>query len=270
MDPFRDRVAVVTGGAAGIGRGLASAFAARGAKLVLADIDEPALAAAEKEFAAEGVRVLAVATDVREPASVANLAEATWRAFGGAHVVCNNAGIAPVGRTLDASLADWETTMAINFWGVVHGVNAFLPRMLEQGEGGHIVNTASMAGMVGMLGLSLYCASKFAVVGLTESLHRELANENVGVSALCPMIVETSIGEHSRRMLDGAVPPEGAAAPTAALRGDVITVAEVAKRVVTGIERKDLYIYTHPEQREILKRRAARQEAMFETERWDT
>ena len=160
--------------------------------------------------------------------------------------------------------------MAINFWGVVHGVNAFLPRMLEQGEGGHIVNTASMAGMVGMLGLSLYCASKFAVVGLTESLHRELANENVGVSALCPMIVETSIGEHSRRMLDAAAPPEGAAAPTAALRGDVITVAEVAKRVVTGIERKDLYIYTHPEQREILKRRATRQDAMFETEKWDT
>jgi short-subunit dehydrogenase len=126
-----------------------------------------------------------------------------------------------------------------------------------------------MAGLVGMKGLSIYCASKFAVVGLTESLHRELADQGVGVSVLCPMIVRTDIGTHSRRMLEGTAPPGEVSGPaTSALVGGVIPVEAVCARVIRGIERRDLYIFTHPEQREILKRRAARQDAVYEDGSW--
>jgi short-subunit dehydrogenase len=149
-------------------------------------------------------------------------------------------------------------------------VDAFVPRMLAQGEPGHVVNTASMAGLTGMLGLGMYCASKFAVVGLTESLHRELHGRGVGVSVLCPMIVDTQIGSNSQRMLRRAMPDPQAVQETNPnlLAGSVIPVEEVAKRVVRAIEREDLYIFTHPEQREILRRRAARQDAMFEPDTW--
>lgn len=272
MDAFRDRVAVVTGGAAGIGRALARAFADRGAHLVLADIDETALADARSEFESRGTRVLTVVTDVRERESVFDLADAATRAFERVHIVCNNAGIAPFGSSLGADPKDWEVTMAINFWGVVHGVDAFVPNMLVHGEGGHVVNTASMAGLTGMLGLGMYCASKFAVVGLTESLHRELRGRDIGVSVLCPMVVDTGIGENSQRMLAGAAPnPEElkASAPNL-LQGNVITPESVARRVVRAIERNDLYIFTHPEQREILKRRADRQDEMFADEAWNS
>jgi len=271
MDAFESRVAVVTGGAAGIGRAMARAFAQRGSHLVLADIDEAALADARAEFENAGTRVLTVPTDVRERASVFALAKAATDHFGAVHVVCNNAGIAPFGPTVGADPKDWEVTMAINFWGVVHGVDAFAPGMVERGEGGHIVNTASWAGLTGMLGLGMDCASKFAVVGLTESLYRELRHRGVGVSVLCPMIVETGIGENSRRMLESAVPAPEPADGSAAnpLQGSVSPTEEVARRVVRAIERKDLYIFTHPEQREILRRRAERQDAMFDAAAWN-
>jgi NAD(P)-dependent dehydrogenase (short-subunit alcohol dehydrogenase family) len=264
MSEFENRVAVITGGAAGIGRAMARGFASRGAHLVLADIDEPALADAKSEFADRGTEVLTIRTDVRERESVFALADATYRAFGRAHIVCNNAGVAPVGSTFGANPLDWQVTMGINFWGVVHGVDAFVPRMLEQNEGGHVVNTASMAGLTGMLGLGMYCASKFAVVGLTESLYRELRGQGVGVSLLCPMVVDTDIGVNSQRLLYQAAPEAG----QIPLQGSVIPVEDVAKRVVRAIERKDLYIFTHPEQREFLRRRAARQDAMFENDAW--
>jgi len=266
MSDFENRVAVITGGAAGIGRAMAHAFASRGAHLVLADIDEPALADAEAEFSGRGTEVLTVPTDVRERDSVFALADATYRAFGRAHIVCNNAGITAVGSVVGADPLDWQTTMGINFWGVVHGVDAFVPRLLEQSDGGHVVNTASMAGLTGMLGLGMYCASKFAVVGLTESLYRELRGRGVGVSVLCPMVVDTNLGMNSRRMLRKAAPEPGAG--QGLLKGSVIPVEDVATRVVRAIERKDLYIFTHPEQREFLRRRANRQDAMFEDDAW--
>jgi NAD(P)-dependent dehydrogenase (short-subunit alcohol dehydrogenase family) len=266
MSDFENRVAVITGGASGIGRAMARAFAGRGARLVLADIDEAALDDAEAEFSARGTEVLTVPTDVRERDSVFALADATYRAFGRAHIICNNAGICPVGSVVGADPLDWQVTMGINFWGVVHGVDAFVPRLLEQGEGGHVVNTASMAGLTGMLGLGMYSASKFAVVGLTESLHRELRGQGIGVSVLCPMLVATDIGVNSQRMLAMTLPdPE---ALQEFLTGSVIPVDDVAARVVRAIERKDLYILTHPEQREVLRRRAARQDSMFEDDAW--
>ncbi len=270
MDAFRDRVAVITGGAGGIGLSMARAFAARGAVLVLADLDEPALGRAVAELERSGAKALGVFTDVTDLDSVAELAATTRRRFGAVHIVCNNAGVGLFGDISSATHRDWEYTMNVNFWGVVHGVETFIPILIEQGDGGHVVNTSSMAGLIGMQWLGIYSASKFAVVGLSEALYRELEPYNVGVSVLCPMLVETKIYENSARMRpdhlrnEQEMPiPEGAG-----LAGGTIPAEEVARRVVRAIERRDLYILTHPEQREILRRRAARIDRMFEEDLW--
>jgi short-subunit dehydrogenase len=164
--------------------------------------------------------------------------------------------------------------MNVNVWGVIHGVQAFTPRIVKQGQGGHIVNTASMAGLVGMEWLGLYCATKFAVVGLSESLFRELRPQGVGVSVLCPMIVDTGINENTIRMRPrdlrnpGMEDVEFVPPPAGSMKGGVIKPEEVGRRVARAIDRKDLYILTHPEQREFLRRRAARLDAMFEEDKW--
>ncbi len=272
MDLFRERVAVITGGASGIGAALARAFAARGAKLVLADIDEEGLQAMQRELAGTGTPLLCVPTDVSQRASVHALADATWRRFGAAHVVCNNAGIALLGEIAKAPHEDWEYTMNVDFWGVVHGVEAFVPRLIDQHAGGHVVNTASMAGLVGMQWLGIYCAAKFAVVGLTEALHRDLKPHSIGAIVLCPMIVATNIGENSQRLRPGVERPAKPSAPSqppaSVMRGGTVTAESVAAKVLRGIERQDLYILTHPEQREILRRRAARLDAIFDA--WES
>jgi NAD(P)-dependent dehydrogenase (short-subunit alcohol dehydrogenase family) len=275
MDEFRDRVAVVTGAAGGIGICLARAFAARGARIVLADIDEPALERVRAEVADSGARVVAVRTDVTRRESVEALAETALRELGAVHIVCNNAGVAIAGEIAQATHRDWEFTMGVNFWGVVHGIEAFVPRLIEQRAGGHVLNTASMAGLVGMQWLGIYCASKFAVVGLSESLHRELKPHGIGVSVLCPMIVETNITQNSIRLRPPELRNQGdlaateiEAPPADAMKGGTIRPEEVARRVVRAIERKDLYVLTHPEQREFLRRRAARIDAMFAEGTW--
>jgi NAD(P)-dependent dehydrogenase (short-subunit alcohol dehydrogenase family) len=270
-DPFRDRVAVVTGAASGIGLGLARGFAGRGARVVLADLDEPGLVRAERELVSAGAQVLAVPTDVTKRESVFALAERTFERFGTAHVVCNNAGVGAFGEMHTAPLAEWQFVMDVNFWGVVHGVQAFVPRLVAQGDG-HVVNTASMAGLVGMRVLGIYAASKFAVVGLSESLHREVAERGVGVSVLCPMIVATEINRNAARLRPEAIKrqvPAGLAdSQPGGLQRGVIAVDEVVRRVLRAIERKDLYVVTHPEQEAILRRRHAKIEGMFDPERW--
>jgi NAD(P)-dependent dehydrogenase (short-subunit alcohol dehydrogenase family) len=272
MKDFEKRVVVITGGGNGIGAALARAFAARKARLVLADIDPAAMAAVAEPLVARGAQVLCVRTDVGDLPSVQALADAAEERFGAVHVVCNNAGIALFGEMASASHADWEYTMRVNFWGVVHGVETFVPRMLLRGGEGHVVNTASMAGLVGMQWLGIYCASKFAVVGLSESLRRELADRGIGVSVLCPMIVQTNINENSVKNRPAALRNPGSESlivPAAdAMAGSTIAPEEVARRVLRGIERNDLYILTHPEQRTFLRRRAARQDAMFEPDVW--
>jgi NAD(P)-dependent dehydrogenase (short-subunit alcohol dehydrogenase family) len=271
MDAFKDRVAVITGGAGGIGAAMAKAFAARGARLVLADLDAPALERTTASLAAEGAQVVGVPTDVTQLDRVRALADAAVRRFGAVHIICNNAGVATFGQIAQATHKDWEFTMSVNFWGVVHGVEAFVPRLIEQGQGGHVVNTASMAGLVGMQWLGIYCASKFAVVGVSESLHRELKPHGIGVSVLCPMIVATNINENSVRLRPSTMRNAGEPPilPSAAeMKGSTIQPEEVARRVVRGIERKDLYILTHPEQRDFLRRRAAKLDAMFEPGTW--
>jgi NAD(P)-dependent dehydrogenase (short-subunit alcohol dehydrogenase family) len=271
MDPFKDRAAVITGGAGGIGLAMARAFAERGARLVLADLDEAALARATEALAAAGAQVLGVPTDVTKLGSVQALAAAALRRFGALHIVCNNAGVATFGEIRSATHSDWEFTMGVNFWGVVHGVETFVPLLIEQGAGGHIVNTASMAGLVGMQWLGIYSASKFAVVGLTEALHRELKPHGIGVSVLCPMIVATGINENSVRMRPAHLRNPGAepVAPAGGeMKGSTIAAEEVARRVVRAIDRNDLYILTHPEQRAFLRKRAHKIDQMFEESTW--
>jgi len=270
MDEFRGRVAVITGGGGGIGAAMAAAFAARGARIVLADIDAEGMERVATTLPLRPTEILTIPTDVTRLDSVRALAAAAAERFGGVHIVCNNAGVATFGEVADATHADWEYTMSVNFWGVVHGVEAFLPLLLAQDAGGHIVNTASMAGLVGMRWLGVYCASKFAVVGLSEALHRELADRGIGVSVLCPMIVQTGINENSVRNRPPSLRNPGPdVVPAAeAMVGGVIAPDEVARRVVRAIERKDLYVLTHPEQREILRRRATRQDRMCDPDRW--
>src|SRR3990172_4323693 len=245
---------------------MARTFAARGAKVVLADSDAAALAPAERELAAAGAEVLGVAADVTRRESVLALADAAFARFGAVHLLCNNAGIAVLGPLVGADAGDWRKAMDVNFWGVVHGIDAFLPRMLAQGSGGHVVNTSSMAGLVGMQWLGIYCATKFAVVGLSESLRRELEPHGIGVSVLCPMIVQTKINENSVRMRPALlrtgkeIVPPGAPA----MQGGVVAPDAVARRVVRAVERNALYVLTHPEQREILRRRAARLDREFD------
>src|SRR5579885_2688083 len=166
MEEFRDRVAVVTGAASGIGRALAERFAAAGMKVVLADVEQGALASAERALASGGARVLAVPTDVSKASDVEALAQRTLEAFGAVHVVCNNAGVSVGGLAWEVTLADWEWILGVNLWGVIHGIRTFVPILLRQGEEGHVVNTASMAGLVSGPGLAPYNVTKhvFAAV----------------------------------------------------------------------------------------------------------
>lgn len=198
MREFRGRVAVVTGGASGIGRAMATRFAAEGMRLVLGDVEEEALAVTVDDFRAGGAEVVGVRTDVAIAADVEGLRDRALEAFGAVHVVCNNAGVGGSG-IVGAPLEVWDWVIGVNLWGVVHGVHTFLPLLLEQNEG-HIVNTASLAGLGGVPGLGIYCTTKFAVVGLSESLYYDLDSlgTEVGVSVLCPGFVQTQIGESAR------------------------------------------------------------------------
>jgi NAD(P)-dependent dehydrogenase (short-subunit alcohol dehydrogenase family) len=209
VDELTGKVAVVTGAASGIGLALARAFAAKEMRLVLADVEEDSLNTAVSSLAELGAEVLGVPTDVSLFESVDALAAQTCEHFGTAHVVCNNAGVAAPGDPWQAPLSLWEWTLAVNLWGVVHGIRAFLPLLLAQDEG-HMVNTASAAGLRARPHLAPYVASKYAVVGLSESLFHDLAlrSTRVGISVLCPTGVRTRILDGDRNWLPrfGTVP----------------------------------------------------------------
>src|SRR5271163_1208805 len=192
------KTAFVTGGASGIGFALGRAFAEAGMQVMLADIETNALAVAVESLRRLGLGVRGVGCDVTDPSSVERAAEASYEAFGNVHVVCNNAGVAGGGGIDDISLDTWRWVLDVNLMGVLHGVRTFLPHIRAHGEGGHIVNTASMAGLNGGLGLSPYSASKFAVVNMTEGLAKQVAPLGIGVTVICPGFVRTRIPESAR------------------------------------------------------------------------
>jgi NAD(P)-dependent dehydrogenase (short-subunit alcohol dehydrogenase family) len=265
MKQFQGKVAVVTGGASGIGLALAQRAAAEGMKLVLADIEEGALAAAAAELKGAGADVLSVKTDVSRGEEVENLAARTMQAFGGAHLVFNNAGVGGVRvKTWQASAKDWEWVLGVNVWGVIHGVRVFTPILLRQGEEGHIVNTASAAGFVSMASTAPYAVSKHSVITLSEVLYHDLKMENakVGVSVLCPAWVGTNIWNAQRnrpaKLLDHAETEEERARREEVrklLHKGKVTAADVADLTFAGIVNDQFYIFPHPKIRNDIQTR---------------
>jgi NAD(P)-dependent dehydrogenase (short-subunit alcohol dehydrogenase family) len=272
MRELAGRSAFVTGGAGGIGLALGRAFAQAGMKVMLADIEADALSAAVTSLHNAGPDVRGVLCDVADPASVDHAAKASIEAFGNVHVVCNNAGVAAAGGIDNISLDNWRWVLDVNLMGVLYGIRAFLPHIRAHGEGGHIVNTASMAGMNGGLGFSPYVASKFAVVGMSEGLAEQLKPHGIGVSVLCPYFVRTRIGESGRnrparygvgQMPDPASPAGMLLAQIAANLAAGLDPSDVAARVVAAIQQDELYVFTHPDMRGAMDERfAAIQAAM--------
>lgn len=265
MRDLQSRVAVVTGAASGIGRAMATRFGRAGMKLVLADIEDEPLIRTRDALAAESCSVIAVRTDVAKADDVAALAQRTYEAFGAAHLLCNNAGVGAGGLAWQISLGDWEWCMGVNFWGVVHGIRAFVPKMIAQGAG-HVVNVASLAGLIDGPGMAPYFASKHAVVSLSESLHHDLAiaaNGRVKVSVVCPSWVKTGIADSTRNrppvLMDSRPPPSSAGA----MMRDHVRVAvengsapeDVADQVHDAVVEGRFWVLTHPDRNAAVERR---------------
>jgi NAD(P)-dependent dehydrogenase (short-subunit alcohol dehydrogenase family) len=250
MQELNGRVAVVTGGASGIGFGLASAFAAEGMKVVIGDIEEPALGDAVARLEASGAEVLGVRTDVSEDASVAALAAAAVDRFGAIHVACNNAGVGGGGLSWEAPLSTWEWVLGVNLWGVIHGIRAFVPILVQQDEA-HLVNTASIAGLAAGPFMGPYNASKHAVVALSETLHHEMAltAPQVKVSVLCPGWVRTRIADSARNRPAGDAAADAADVPARQLLQSVIENGmppeELAATVLDAIRAERFWILPH-------------------------
>ena len=267
MDDFDKKTAVITGGASGIGLALAHRLGRDGAKLVLADIETDALDAAVAELQAAGADVIGVPTDVSQPEAITALADAAVAEFGAVHFLHNNAGVCTTGLAEEQSDAQWDWVLDVNLRSVIWGCREFLPRMKAHGEPAHIVNTASMAGMNGGPQMAPYYTTKFAVVGLSESLWHEAHSEgsNVGISVLCPGFVRTGIARADRNQPEGlgGWVAEGSAGGSrfgellSAGVDNGIEPAEVAEIVVDAVAGGRLWILTHPESGESVMTRAS-------------
>ena len=269
MQDLAGKSAFVTGGASGIGLALGRALAEAGCRVMLADIEQGPLAEAVGTLNRIGPDIRGIACDVADPGSVERAAGEAISAFGNIHILCNNAGVAAGSGIEDISLASWRWVIDVNLMGVVHGLAALLPHMRAHGEGGHIVNTASMAGLLsdGGMGFSPYSASKYAVVAMSEGLRAELEPDGIGVSVLCPGFVRTRIAEagRSRPARYGAhVASARTAAVTELVRAGMDPKA-VADRVLAAIRNDELYIVTHPDYRPAVEARFARILAAFDT-----
>jgi NAD(P)-dependent dehydrogenase (short-subunit alcohol dehydrogenase family) len=249
VQDLRGKVAFITGGASGIGLAMAEAFGREGMAVMLADIEAQALTDALASLREQQIRCEGVVTDVASRASVKRAAEATLDEFDGVHVICNNAGVGAGGPLGVVSPGDWDWVIDVNLKGVVYGVETFAPILEAQGEGGHFVNTASLAGMVSPPGMEPYCATKFAVVAMSEGWAQQLAPKEIGVSILCPGFVKTRINESRRNRPasygpDERPPPDPDAPPSRVLSG--IPTGPVGRRVVEAVKANELYIFTHP------------------------
>jgi len=254
MKELKGKVAAVTGAASGLGRSMALAFAAEGMDLALADVDEVNLSAVQDEVLAKGVRAITLKVDVSNAQQLEVFRDQTLTRLGGVHVVCNNAGVSPLGAVWENSPADWQWILGVNLWGVIHGVRAFTPHLIKQDEG-HIVNTASVAGLISPPGSGAYNVTKHGVVALSESLYHDLRERNskVGVSVLCPAYVPTGIVDSERNRpkdLPTSTKSEATLAREAMLRKAVasgkISADQVAQSVVAAIRDERFYILTHP------------------------
>jgi NAD(P)-dependent dehydrogenase (short-subunit alcohol dehydrogenase family) len=271
---FKGKAAVITGGANGIGFATATEFARRGARVVLADVDKPALEQAVARLHAEGFDAHPAMCDVRQLDEMVHLADESFRLLGQVDIVFSNAGIVVAGPIAQMTHDDWRWVIDIDLWGSIHAVEAFLPRLLEQGAGGHIAFTASFAGLVPNVGLGAYSVAKYGVVSLAETLAREVKEQGIGVSVLCPMVVETKLVSNSERirgadngLTSTAVVTEGPGpAPS---QEDTLSVDEVARLTADAIAANRLYVLPHAAARASVRRRFERIDHTFDDQAAD-
>lgn len=264
MQDFLNKVAFITGGASGIGLGMAKEFLAAGMRVVITDVRREALNAAANALADAAANVHAIVLDVTDRARWVQAVEEAESVFGNIHILCNNAGVNISGPAWEATYSDWDFCLGINIGGVVNGIHTVVPRMIGHGEGGHVVNTSSSGGLfVGSGGV--YCTSKYAVIGLSEALRRDLATKHIGVSVLCPSGVQSELFESTIEVRPKALADSRSAPHPAAdlasraltpIFATAMTPEEVGRRVLAGIRRNDMYIMTHPEIRPVLEARA--------------
>ena len=263
MRDVTGKTAFITGGASGMGLAMARSFAKAGMKVVIADIEQAALDAAKAEFEASNAEFLTLDLDVTDRDAMAAAADTAEARFGKVHVVCNNAGVAVGGPIDQMTYNDWDWVTNVNLNGVVNGIQTFTERIKAHGEGGHFVNTASMAGHLSIPGLSVYTATKFAVVGISETMLVDLEPHQIGVSVLCPGLVNTNIfnsdrnrpadlpGTDASTLLVGNLPAEQQAVRLEELRAGALEPAVVGDMVLHAIREQEFYIFTHPELQEM-------------------
>jgi NAD(P)-dependent dehydrogenase (short-subunit alcohol dehydrogenase family) len=251
---------VITGGASGIGRALAEGLAREGARVAIADVDEAGMTAVVQAIRSGGGEAFAHRTDVTDLAQVHALADRVFDAWRRVHILCNNAGVALWGGLESATHRDWQWVLGVNLWGVIHGLEAFLPRMIAQREPGHVLNTASMAGLIASKGLGVYNTSKYAVVGLSETLAKDLRPYGIGVSILCPMGVDTRIRASARNRPAALRNDTSDVAEPVELIGRTLPADAVAAMAIAAIRDNRLYVITHEEGLEPLRRRFERLE----------
>jgi NAD(P)-dependent dehydrogenase (short-subunit alcohol dehydrogenase family) len=257
MEDLKGKTAFITGGASGLGLAMAHAFGEAGMQVMLADIEEAPLMKAVAELEERQIRASGVLCDVAVRQAIEAAAAKTVETFGKVHVVCNNAGVGAGGPIDQVRHSDWDWILAVNLMGVVYGMETFLPLIRSHGEGGHFVNTASMAGMVSPPGMEPYCATKFAVVAMSEGWAGQLAPENIEVSVLCPGFVKTKINQSGRtRQAQFGGPVVSEIVANSAVENG-IDPERVGRRVLEAVRAKERYIFTHPDMRGFVQARFA-------------